>query len=544
MPDKQPVTGRRNFLAGAVLGVGGTALLDNGVLSGVADAVESGPRGSGAAVVTPADQQYPDLVRALNPRWVAAPDKVCVVDEPAQIAPLVHAAVRDGKRITVRSGGHCFEDFVYSSDTDVIIDLTNMNRVHYDPVHNAVAIESGATLLDVYEKLYQTWGVILPGGVCYSVGMGGHVAGGGWGWLVRRNGLIVDHLYAVEVVTVDSAGRVRQVVATREPDDPHRDLWWAHTGGGGGNFGIVTRYFFRSPHATGRDPRTLLPSPPATTLFNAVGWNLNNLSEQQFVRLVRNYGTWHVDNRLPTSANRDLTSALQVFHKSNGQVLLLIQMDAAVPGAKAIVENYIAYLADGVAAPDFNAQSSLPWLQFAKLTGTGNMLANDPTLRAKYKSAFMKGTFTPAQAATMYAHLTRSDIGNPNINIIFQPYGGATAAVPQAATAIQHRDAAYQVQWQAAWASPADDDANIAWVREVYSEVYAGTGGVPVPNDVSDGCYVNHCDADLSDPAYNTSSSPWHALYYKGAYPRLQAVKKKYDPHNVFRHRQSVELPS
>lgn len=546
MLNERQVTGRRKFLTGAVLGVGGTALLDNGLLTGVAGAAESTAAGADcpASIVNPADQQYPDLVRALNARFVAHPERVAVIDSPSQVAPLVTAAVSAGKRISVRSGGHCYEDFVYSDETQVILDLSSMNRIYYDQQRNAIAVESGAILLDVYEKLYKTWGVVIPGGVCYSVGVGGHVAGGGWGWLVRRNGLVVDHLYAVEVVTVNAAGRAQTVVATREPGDPHRELWWAHTGGGGGNFGIVTRYFFRSPGATGTDPRKLLPKPPARTNFTVAGWNLNNLTEAQFSRLVRNYSQWHIDNKSPNSPARDLTAALSVNHKSSGAVTALAQLDVSVPNAQAIMDGYVAYLADGVAPPDFVAPQTLPWLQFVELTGTTNSVANDPTSRAKYKAAFMKGLFTRAQTAAMYKHLTRDDISNPNINIIFQPYGGQVSAVPQANTAIQHRDAAYQVQWSSVWSGAAGDAANIAWAREVYSEVYAATGGVPVPNDVSDGSYVNHCDADLSDPAFNKSSSPWSALYYKGAYPRLQAVKKKYDPRNVFRHRQSVELPS
>jgi FAD/FMN-containing dehydrogenase len=64
---------------------------------------------------------------------------------------------------------------------------------------------------------------------------------------------------------------------------------------------------------------------------------------------------------------------------------------------------------------------------------------------------------------------------------------------------------------------------------------------VPVPNAVTDGCYVNFPDIDLSDPAFNRSGVPWSALYYKGNYPRLRQVKTKYDPQNVFRHNQSVE---
>ncbi|HET9257222.1 MAG TPA: hypothetical protein VFO16_18765 [Pseudonocardiaceae bacterium] len=73
--------------------------------------------------------------------------------------------------------------------------------------------------------------------------VGGHVSGGGWGMLCRQYGLIIDHLYAVEVVVVDATGKARTVVATRERNDPNRDLWWARTGGGGNSFGVVTRYW-------------------------------------------------------------------------------------------------------------------------------------------------------------------------------------------------------------------------------------------------------------------------------------------------------------
>ncbi|WP_345408238.1 FAD-binding protein [Nonomuraea salmonea] len=177
-------------------------------------------RTSTATTVGPDSPQYPDLVRALNARYTAAPRSVHVVDAPRQVRAIVEQAVSANKRLTVRGGGHCLEDFVYNSDVQMIIDLSNMNRVYYDEARNAIAVESGATLLDVYEKLYQTWGVTVPGGICYSVGMGGHVAGGGWGWLVRRDGLIIDHLYGVEVVTVRASGVVRKVVATREADDP------------------------------------------------------------------------------------------------------------------------------------------------------------------------------------------------------------------------------------------------------------------------------------------------------------------------------------
>jgi len=93
------------------------------------------------------------------------------------------------------------------------------------------------------------------------------------------------------------------------------------------------------------------------------------------------------------------------------------------------------------------------------------------------------------------------------------------------------------------WQSPAEDDKHIAWVREYYREVYAGTGGVPVLDETNDGSYISFPDKDLADPAWNTSGVGWQTLYYKDNYPRLQRVKKAYDPKNVFRHALSVEPP-
>ncbi|MFJ1869745.1 FAD-binding oxidoreductase [Streptomyces sp. NPDC088097] len=552
---------RRRFLIGAA-GVGGASVLG---LQGTAHAAAPAATTTatttttvGPVSVTSADQQYPDLVRALNARYVAGPESVKVIDSPSQVAPIITEAVKANKRVTIRSGGHCLEDFVYNSSTQVVLDLSNMNGVYYEPAKNAICVEAGATLLDVYSKLYAAWGITIPGGICYSVGMGGHVSGGGWGMLVRRNGLVVDHLYAVEVVTVAADGSVKTVHATREATDPHRELWWAHTGGGGGNFGVVTRYYFRSPGATGTDPRGLLPKPPAEVLFSAVSWSWSDLTREEFVRLVQNYSSWHVANIGPDSPNRFVTSFMLLNHKSNGQIGLITQVDAAAPNAQQLLDNYLAYINQGVnavrgaltspmgevaAMPQFAAARRLPWLQATRFAGTTNPQLNDPTLRAEYKSAYMKASFPAAQAESLYKHLTRTDIDNPKINIQLTPYGGMTNAVAEGDTAVVHRGAAFKMLWSVLWNEASEDAKYIAWTRESYEETYADTGGVPVPNAVTDGCYVNYPDADLSDPQRNRSTVPWHQLYYKGNYPRLQEAKKKYDPRDFFRHTQSVRLP-
>jgi aclacinomycin oxidase len=77
-------------------------------------------------------------------------------------------------------------------------------------------------------------------------------------------------------------------------------------------------------------------------------------------------------------------------------------------------------------------------------------------------------------------------------------------------------------------------------VRAFYQELFADSGGVPVPGERYDGSFINHPDTDLADPQWNTSGVPWHTLYYQANYPRLQRIKARWDPRDVFRHPLSI----
>ncbi|WP_201776918.1 FAD-binding oxidoreductase [Streptacidiphilus anmyonensis] len=559
--------GRRQIFTGAAATVGATAvagLLGNTPAVAATDltAQDVGAR-DGAAPdpirVTSADQQYPELVRGVNQRYVGSPEAVYVIHSTDQVAGVVQQAVSAGKRITVSSSGHCLEDFVFNPDVEVVLDLSPLDRVSYDPDRNAVAVETGAALLDVYHTLYQNWGVTIPAGICYSVAAGGHVSGGGWGLLCRQQGLVIDHLYAVEVVVVDQSGAVRTVVATREADDPHRDLWWAHAGGGGGNFGIVTRYWFRSPGATGNSPKTLLPKPPSSVYLLAVSWPWAQMTQDAFSRLVANYASYFVANNAPGNPRTALASFLVLTHQSAGQIGMVTQVDATVPGARQMLDDYLAALNTGVgvqhtaltrpmaeltAMEQYAEPRLLPWFEATKYLGTTNANLTDSTLRQEYKSAYMADVFPARHLSVMYKYLSQAGVAIPGASVTLSSYGGQVNATAPDATAYPHRESAFKMMWMSRWADPTDDATYIAWNRAFYSELYSDTGGVPVPNGTTDGCYVNYPDADLSDPQYNRSATPWSALYYKGNYAALQQVKKEYDPLNVFRHRQSVELPS
>lgn len=199
---------------------------------------------------TPDDPRYLAVIdKRFNKRFKASPDYVRIVRSTGDVVAAVDEAVREGRRVVVTSGGHCLEGFVSDPEVRVIVDVAAMKSVYYDREMRAVAIEAGATVGETFRALFEMWGVVVPLGEYPGIGMGGHVAGGAFGFLCRQLGLAADYLYGVEVVTVDEAGRASTVVATRETSDPNRELWWAHTGGGAGNFGIVTRYWFRSPDA-------------------------------------------------------------------------------------------------------------------------------------------------------------------------------------------------------------------------------------------------------------------------------------------------------
>ena len=221
--------------------------------------------------IGPGDSRYLAVVeKNFNKRFRASPDYVRLVSSTEQVVSAVEEAVREGRRLVVTSGGHCLEGFVSDREVRVILDVSPMKRVYYDAEMGAVAVEAGATVGETFRALFETWGVVVPLGEYPGIGMGGHVAGGAFGFLCRQFGLAADYLYAVEVVTVDAEGRASSVVATREASDPNRELWWAHTGGGAGNFGVVTRFWFRSPEVSGEDPAGLLPrAPESITTFRA-----------------------------------------------------------------------------------------------------------------------------------------------------------------------------------------------------------------------------------------------------------------------------------
>jgi FAD binding domain-containing protein/berberine-like enzyme len=496
----------------------------------------------GPVTITADDPRYESLVEGYNHRFVGQPDYVRLVRTTEQAVAAVQEAVTAGKRIAVRSGGHCFEDLTANPDVKVLLDMSQFNEVGYDTERAAFVVGAGAQLGPIYRTLYTGWGVTIPAGTCFEVGIGGHLIGGGYGPLSRRDGLVVDHLYAVEVVVVDESGTAKAVVATREPDDPHHDLWWAHAGGGGGNFGVATRFWLRSPGVTSDDPADQLPKPPKTMRKRFVMWSWEQLTEEKFTTLVRNYCDWYERNSAPDSPGRQLWSNLIITHKCSGMFGITSVIDADVPDSQEILDGQFAAMSEGLGVGyAMDVQEVVPWM--SKWLPSYSW-PSDPNGRYKNKAGYLRKGLSDRQIAVAYKHLTDDGYTNPMGCLILTGFGGQVNAVPSDATAVAQRDSILKASYSTGmWLTPDEDEKSLAWVQEYYRDIYADTGGVPVRDEINDGSYIGYPDVDLADPAWNTSGVPWSTLYHGHNYPRLQQVKRRYDPRDVFRHTLSVRLP-
>ncbi|MFJ3219181.1 FAD-binding protein [Kitasatospora sp. NPDC086801] len=304
---------RRGFLGTAGAAAAGVSAGSTGT-AGTAAAAGARREPPEGRSVLPGDPRYRTLSQGFNQRWRSSPAHIRLVGNEADAVGELNRALDRGLRPTVRGGGHCYEGFV-DNDRGVILDLSTMRGVAAATDkfgHPTYCVEGGATNWDVYTTLFRMYAVTLPAGSCYSVGAGGHICGGGFGLLSRRHGLTVDHLVQVDVVTV-RGGTAVVTEAHRDDDEgsPEADLFWAHTGGGGGNFGVVLRYHF----AAG------VPEPPPRVWLSSVAWPWAELVERpdDFETLVRNFGAFMAEHSVVDLGTADQPDPAyqRLYYKGN-----------------------------------------------------------------------------------------------------------------------------------------------------------------------------------------------------------------------------------
>ena len=456
-----------------------TTVLDHDAVRGLAE-------GFAGQLILPGDGGYDDARRIWNRMIDRRPALVarCADAQDARRA-LIFARARD-LPISIRGGGHNVAGSALA-DGGVVVDHVLRRAVRVDPATRIVEVEPGALLGDL-DRATSAHGLAVPVGIQTTTGVAGLALGGGIGWLMRRDGLTCDHLVAADLLTAD--GEIVLVDAERDPD-----LLWALRGGGG-NFGIVTRFVFRAREVA---PRVL------------AGLVLFALDEGAAV--LRRYSEWAA--ALPDTVTSIVTlrtvlplpSFPAALHGKRVVGVAVCQTDAAGEAALAPIRKLGTVLFDGVAPVPFSAHQAL--FDAAVPAGLGYY----------WKSHFLRGLDDAAIEALVEQN---QHAPQPwSYTLLFQ-LGGAVSRVGSGATAFAERSAPFAVNINGAAASAADDETVIDWTRATYEALEPfSTGGV----------YVNFVG--------NEGEARTRAAY-GGAYDRLAALKSRYDPDNVFRSNQNV----
>jgi FAD/FMN-containing dehydrogenase len=497
-----------------------------------------------AIFITRDDPRFNNLRRARNARWPASSfDGVssvalCLNEDDA--AEALRRVVNAGQRPTIRSGGHCYEDFYANNPKGTLIDMSMMNRVGALPGDGRYRVAAGATLGQAYQELYKLYNVTLPGGTCSSVGAGGHITGGGYGLVSRLYGTTADWVTGVDILTVDSKGDValRRCTATEDAD-----LVRACRGAGGGNFGMIVDYVFEK-----------LPPAPQEVMSSNLIFPWAEMTEEKFAKIFNAFGGYFA-TRGKDPETWGLFSIIEANHKARGYLRISVQFcnpDGTCRNTK-VLDEFLSLFDDckpsaGSPAEPVNnrpAESFGPHKMTHDLwadTGAAGGVRRGVT-RAKYKSTYMRKNFSAREIGVFYKHLTRVmpgiDLSHTVVEI--DSYGGAInrKEMLEETVAFQ-RSSIMKMQFQTYWANASEDDGHIAWIRDIYKDLYSGSEvdashqGTPFPGENYQGCYINYPDADMLDYAY------WPQLYFGPNYEFLQQVKKKYDPNNVFHHAMSI----
>jgi FAD/FMN-containing dehydrogenase len=406
----------------------------------------------------------------------------------SDIKRAVDFARAHGLLTSVKGGGHNIAGSAVC-DGGLLIDLSGMRSVRVDPGARVAHVEPGATLGD-FDAEAQAFGLATPLGINSTTGVAGLTLGGGFGWFSRKHGMTIDNLLAVDVITAD--GRF-----VRANGRENADLFWALRGGGG-NFGIVTRFEFQL-HALGPGVLTGLVVYPLKEAASAL---------KQYRQFAKEQGdettVWAVLRKapplpfLPPTAHGTEVIVFALFHAGDPEA-----------GRKAVepVRHFGKALGEFIGVQPYRS-----WQQ-----------AFDPLLTPGARNYWKSHNFADLSDGAIETTIQYvGKLPSPHCEIFFGQIGGATMRPAADSAAYPHRSTLYACNVHGRWDTPAEDRAGMEWARGFFRDMAPhATGGVYVN-------FLTDDDPNRIQAAYGTN------------YRRLVEIKKKFDPKNLFRINQNV----
>jgi FAD/FMN-containing dehydrogenase len=445
------------------------------------EAFEAGLTGS---IVLPGSTDYDEARLVHHAQADRRPALIVRAADAGDVARTVSLARESGLTLSVRGGGHSIVGFG-TNDGGIVLDLGAMKGLHIDPDRRLAWAQPGLTAGE-YTAAAAAHGLATPFGDTASVGIAGLTLGGGIGWLVRKYGLTIDALQAVEIVTADG----RQVTAS---EDSHPDLFWA-VRGGGGNFGVVTRFQFN-----------LFP------VGEVLGGALFLPATKEALQALA---------PIAAAAPEELSTISFLMHIPPAPFV-----PAELVGVPSLVVMFVwagdpqegqSALAPfrAVAQPLIDMAMPMPYPGIYQFTAAGEQRGF-----AVHASRFVTELDDDAIDAMLAATAAPS---SPMAMIQLRVLGGAMARVATDATAFAHRSAPIMATVIVPFEDPTTEPAQRAWTDRIFEAL--------APKDA--GVYANFLE-DEGDERI-------HAAYPAGTYERLADVKHRYDPANVFRMNQNI----
>lgn len=432
------------------------------------------------SLLQPGGEGYEDARRVWNGMVDRRPACIARCTSTADVQAAVAFAREHGLAAAIRGGGHNAAGLAVA-DGAVVIDLSGMREVFVDAANRTARVGGGATWGDL-DSATAKHGLATTGGAISSTGVAGLTLGGGLGWLMRSYGLACDNLIGADLVLAD--GR-----AVHASESENADLFWAIRGGGG-NFGVVTTFEFRL-------------HPVSTVLGGMLVYPLARARE--VIRFYRDF---------TANAPDALTTFVGMMHSPDGHPItaaIVCYNGPADEGERAIkpLREFEGAIAGEIGPMPYTALQTM-------------LDAGFPSgLQVYWRSEFISAIPDELIDAAVSAY---ERVPSPLSAVLIEQFGGAVKRVPRESMAYDQRDADYNLVIVSRWGDPAEAERNIAWARDISAAAQPFTTGR---------VYVNYI-------GMGESGDRVRAAYGAEKYARLAAIKRTYDPGNLFRINQNI----
>ncbi|CAI9097181.1 OLC1v1033552C1 [Oldenlandia corymbosa var. corymbosa] len=480
-----------------------------------------------AMLYSPTNPAFSDVLNAYvrNLRFnTTATKKPSIIATPVDI-PAVQATVvctkEAGLQLKTRSGGHDYEGISYvSANPFVILDLFHLRNITFDMPTQTAWVQAGALLGELYYAISKQSNVLaFPAGVCPTVGAGGHISGGGYGPLIRKHGLTVDHVVDAQIIDVN--GKVLDRKGMGE------DLFWAIRGGGGASFGVILAYKIN-----------LVPVPPVVTVFNVQRTRTQNASDI-LVQYQNTIEKW--DDNLFI---RVLIQPVTVDKSSNKSVrITLIGEFLGNPdGLLPLMNTHLPTL--GLTKADLQemswVESMLFWANYDNATSPealNSRVPHDGVGFLKRKSDYVQKPIPKEGLESLFDKMI--ELGK--VGLVFNSYGGKMSQIPEDATPFPHRAGIlYKIQYSVNWHDTSDN-----LTKEYLGEaVKLHEFMTPFVTSNPRQAFFNYRDIDIGSTTNGNNTyeegKVYGVKYFKNNFDRLVKIKTAVDPTNFFRTEQSI----